>query len=344
MCTRERARARARPSAPVLVAVLLAAASASAAPGWPAALAGPSPVLSRARSRGAVRCGAVGRPGLAEPSPDGRPRGLLVDVCRAVAAAVLSAPERVEFRLYSGPADFEAVRRQEEDVSFLTGSEIAEQELSGAVLLLGPVFVERQAVMVPGASPRRDLAALSGQGICFLAGASTERSLEAWFEGHGRSFLRHPYSEDGEMADAYAVQRCHAIAGEATFLAGLRLAPGVKPLRSRLLPEVLSAFPVLATAGPGDGRWAALVAWTVHTLVAGERAETRWVPGGAGAMPVPGEALGLDPGWQRRVLATVGDYRAIFERNLGRGSPLELERGPNAGVSEGGALASPLLD
>jgi general L-amino acid transport system substrate-binding protein len=333
-------RFRARPP-PFRAAVLLLCAAlpalATASP------ADPSPTLARARARGAVRCGAVERPGLAEAGAEG-PRGLLVDVCRAVAAAALGAPDKVEFLLYSGPADFEAVRAQEQDVSFLTGAEIVEQDLSAAVLPLAPVYLETQAVMVPGASPWRDLAGLAGQGICFMAGSSAGRSLEAWFDDHRRSFLRHPYSEDGEMADAYAVRRCQALAGEATTLAAVRLSPGVRALRSRLLPEPLATFPVLAATGTSDGRWAALVAWTVHTLVAGERAETRWIPGGAAAMPVPGPALGLDPGWQRRVLSAVGDHRAIFERNLGQGSPLRLERGPNAGLAAGGALASPTLD
>jgi len=340
MTVRERARAR------PLRALALAAAAALAGGGSSARAAGdgPSPVLSRVRARGAVRCGAVERPGLAQAGPDGRPGGLLVDVCRAVAVAVLGGPERVEFRLYAGPADFEAVRGQEQDVSFLTGSEIAEQELAGAVLPLAPVFVERHAVMVPGASPRRSLAELAGQGICFLVGGSAGRSLEAWFDDHRRSFLRHPHSEEGEMGDAYAAGRCQAVAGEATALAALRLAPGVKELHSRFLEEPLAAFPLLATAGTGDGRWAALVAWTVHTLVAGERAETRWIPGGAEAMPVPGQALGLDPGWQRRVLAAVGDYRALFERNLGQGSPLRLEPGPSAGLPRGGLLLAPARD
>ena len=329
---------RARVRAGWALALAPLAAAALAAP------VGPSPVLARVRARGAVRCGAVERPGLAQVGPDGRPGGLLVDLCRAVAVAALGAPEKVSFRLYAGPADFEAVRGQEEDVSFLTGSEIAEQELAGAVLPLAPVFVERHAVMVPGASPRRSLAELAGQGICFLVGGSAGRSLEAWFDEHHRTFLRHPYSEEGEMGDAYAVQRCHALAGEATSLAALRLAPGVRELRSRILPEPLAAFPLLATTGTGDGRWAALVAWTVDTLVAGERAETRWIPGGAGAMPVPGQALGLDPGWQRRVLEAVGDYRALFDRNLGQGSPLRLEPGPSAGLSRGGLLLAPALD
>ena len=86
------------------------------------------------------------------------------------------------------------------------------------------------------------------------------------------------------------------------------------------------------------------MAWTVATLIAGERRETAWYAGGAGAMPVAAPKLGLDAGWQRRVLAAVGHYGDIFERHLGKGSPLKLERGLNANQADGGLLLGPFLE
>jgi len=301
-------------------------------------------VLARAKARGQIRCGGVERPGLAEKGEGGRPAGLEVDLCRAVAAAVLGSPDRFAFRLYAAPSDFDAVRDGDDDVFFLTGSEIAEGRLAGFVLPLGPVFLESHAVLVAASSPYRGVADLAGHGVCFLIGSSAGRSLEAYFDGLHRTFLRHPYSEEGEMDDAYSVQRCQGLVGERTSLAKVRLSPGVNGMKSRILKESLATFPVLAATGTSDGRFSALVAWTIHTLVSGERPETRWYAGGAGAMPLPGEDLGLDPGWQNRLLGTVGTYRDIFDRNLGNASPLGLERGPNANELEAGLLIGPFVD
>jgi general L-amino acid transport system substrate-binding protein len=61
-------------------------------------------------------------------------------------------------------------------------------------------------------------------------------------------------------------------------------------------------------------------------------------------MPVEAPEVSLDKGWQRRVLATVGHYGEIFERNVGKGSSLQLERGLNANQADGGLLLSPFLD
>ena len=50
------------------------------------------PVIDHVKARGVVRCGGVERPGLAVPDGRGRCKGLEVDVCRAVASAVLGDP------------------------------------------------------------------------------------------------------------------------------------------------------------------------------------------------------------------------------------------------------------
>ena len=64
-------------------------------------------VLDRVKAEGVVRCGASARPGFAAAGED-RITGLAVDLCRAVAVAVLGPRGRVEFRLYAAPRDWGA--------------------------------------------------------------------------------------------------------------------------------------------------------------------------------------------------------------------------------------------
>jgi len=301
-------------------------------------------VAERVKAHGVVRCGSVERSGLASAAGNGRWLGLNVDVCRALAAAVLGSPNRIEYHEYETPKNFDAVRNQQDDVYFLTGSEIAEQKLAGKVVPGPTVFVESYAVMVPFASTVHHISDLAGDSICFLIGSSAERSLEAYFDLLHQNWLRRAFSEDGEMLDAYNVQSCHAIAGEITTLATSRPDSGVNRLSSRILPEPLIAFPVMATTGTDDAQWSAIVAWTVDTLLSAERPGTRWYAGGAEAMPISAPELGLDKEWQRRVLKAVGNYGDIFERHLGKGSPLRLDRGLNANQFHGGLLLSPFLE
>ena len=302
------------------------------------------PVVERVKARGSVRCGSVERPGLAGPNGHGGWTGLEVDVCRAVAVAVLGSPERMEYHEYETPKEFDAVRNRQDDLYFLTGSEINDQKLAGKVVPGPTVFVESHAVMVSTDSAAQHLDNLAGDSICFMIGSPVERSLNAYFDTIHKEWFRRGFSEDGEMHDAYNVQVCHAEAGEITTLANNRLERGVKRLSSRILSEALARFPVMAATGTDDAQWSSIVAWTVHTLVSAERPETRWYAGGAGAMPVSAPELGLDKDWQRRVLTAVGNYGDIFERNLGTGSPLKLDRGLNANDIGGGLLLGPFLE
>jgi len=300
--------------------------------------------LSRIRDRGVVRCGGVERPGLAQAGSDGHWQGLEVDVCRAIAAAALGSPERIEFHEYVSSSDFQRVRQQVDDVYFLTGHEIAVEQLSDSIVPGPVVYVASDAVMVPGTSAAHHVADLARQGVCFLIADSAERSLESYFDSAALPWFRHPYSEPGEMNDAYLAQRCHGIAGQSTELARIRALPGSAGLHSRLLPEPLNVFPVIAATGTGDGRWSAIVAWTVNTLVAAERPETKWFAGGARAMPLAAPGLGLEPNWQDRVLKATGHIGQIYSRNLGMDSALQLDRGLNANQLQGGVFIAPFVE
>ncbi len=305
-----------------------ALAVASAAPAWA------SSVLDRVRAEGIVRCGAGERPGFAWVGADGRITGLAVDLCRAVAIAVLGPEGRVGFQLYDAARDYDAVRDGGDDLFFLSGTEIVEEGLAPSVLQGPTVFIEALALMVPEASAARRLEDLAGVTICFMIGSGAQRALEAAADHQHVSFARLGFQESVEMLDAYDVQRCRAVVGEATQLAAMRLSGGVNHLASRILPQPLALYPVLAATGtkdgPEDGRWAALVAWVVDALVLADVPRTAWRAPGADALPLPAAALGLREHWRDEVTAALGTYGGMVKRNLGEGSALKLPPGPNA--------------
>jgi general L-amino acid transport system substrate-binding protein len=300
--------------------------------------------LSRVQSRGRVRCGSVERPGIAERDGAGQWRGLAVDVCRALAAAVLGKAERFEYHIYETQSGYERVQGRTDDLYFLTGREIVEGKLIGALVPGPTVFIATDAVMVPGESPVQHMADLAGKGVCFMIADTAEQALGHYFGKAHLGWLRLPYSEHGEMEDAYAAQRCQAIGAENTELARIRTLPGQARLRSRILPEPLNVFPLVAATSMADGQWSAIVAWTVHTLIDAERPESDWFAGGARAMPIPAADLGLNADWQARVLQATGHYGDIYARNLGDDSAYHLERGLNSNQLEGGLQLAPFVE
>jgi general L-amino acid transport system substrate-binding protein len=322
----------------ISVALVFIAVSLTSAP----ALAGP--VLDRIRAEGVVRCGGVERPGLIAVEDNGKAAGLELDLCRAIAAVELGPDGRLEFRRYDSAKAFAEARAGKDDVSFLTGREMIDNGLTGKMIAGPTVFVETMSVMAPNDSPIQHLEQLANHPICFALLQRAQDHLSSWFAARHLDFVRMGFQEDGEMNDAYAANYCGGLAGEATTLADTRATGERAKSQHRFLPETLASYPIVAATDVQDGEWAAIVAWTIDTLVQAETTETEWTLGGLNSLRVNAPELGLGQGWQKRLVDQVGTYADLYERNLGAKSELKLPRGANTPVASGGALAAPYTE
>lgn len=310
----------------------------------PSAQSGRS-ILDKIKQQGFVRCGSTLRPGLAMTDGRGHWSGLEVEMCRAVATAVLGDAARFTYRAYGSSRDFDAVRSGEDQLSFLTFAEMSDQRLTDKALPGPPVFIESLDMLVAEASPAKQFGDMAGKGICFMIGTSAENELEAWFHDHKLEFIPFAFQEDGEEFDTFNVQKCQGVVAESTTLGNVRLDRGINDLHSRFIADHFLSFPVLATTPlVGDAQWAAVVAWTVSTLVNADAGESDYHASGLRAMSVANAGLGLPAGWQKTVVERVGSYSDIFRRTLGAGSPLKLDQGLNRRVSDGGVLVAPFRD
>lgn len=279
--------------------------------------------LDRVKAEGVVHCGAVPRPGLLEQTAAGA-HGVLADLCRAIAVATLGPTARAALDVYDSDRAFDAVRGGRDEVFFLSGSELVDQHLAGHVLPGPTVFLEETALMVPAASPAEHLGMLAGQPICFEQGTDAHRTLEASFAEHRLPLIRMGYQEPDEMHDAYDAGVCHALAGEVTDLAALRSDGDAQRRGSRILPEPLARFPLVAATSLEDAAWSADIAWIVMALIDSGRPAGAFQASGIDSLPIDGPSIGLPPGWRQQMIAATGSYQAIVERNLGAGSPLLL--------------------
>ncbi len=322
----------------------LVAATLTLALAWPwAAHAGP--VIGRIKADNVIRCGGVSRPGLVGQSPDGREAsGLYLDLCRAIGAALLGPDGRIEFHPYDFDAAFDLVREGRDDLAFLDGSEILGQRLAGRTILGPPVVFVSTAAMASEDSGVKSLADLSGRSVCFYQGSAAHQSFEAWMAAHRLDFTRMPYTEYGEMDDAYGARKCDAEVGEIGDLAVARLSGDGKGAKSRILSEPLATFPVIAVTPASDPQWAAIVAWSIMALERADLPAGPWSVAGLDSAAVKGADLGLPDDWAKRVLAAAGSYADIYARNLGDRSRLRLPRGPNAPVEAGGRLVTPFRE
>ena len=335
----------AAPLAPAMAAP--SGPSPSPSPSWhptteAAANGGLQTTLEKVRAQGYVQCGAQERPGLAQQDDKDEWRGLEVEICRAIAVAALGPKARFAFHHYDADNDYASVREGKDQVTFASLAEMTDHKITDKLAPGPTVFVETHDIIVAEASAAKRVADLKMASICFINESTPNSSLDAWFETRKIPIIRFGFREDGEMYDAYEVQRCQAVVGEATELARERLHGGPNGLKSRFLPDHLATFPIVAaTPVTSDAQWAGIVAWTIDTLIAASPKETFYTGGGLRIVPVAGIGLGLSADWQKDVITTVGTYDDIFSRTLGDRSPFKLAPGLNAPVAEGGLLLAP---
>lgn len=321
----------------ILVASLVATAGAS--------LAG---TLDDVRARDKLVCGvSEGLGGFSEQDGAGTWQGFDVDFCRAVAAAVLGDPGKVEYVPLSAEARFAALTEGKIDLLSRNSTWTMSRDLDLGLDFPGTSYFDGQGFLIPAIFGAISPLELDGASICVVSGTTTEANAAAYFEKAGLTVSFLSFKERGEARAAYAEAKCDAYTADRSALAAERAALPA-PDEHVILKDVISKEPLGPVVRDSDPQWTTLIRWTLFALI---DAEERGL--GTAAMATDGvdeaklmgapavKALGLADDWLVKVLAGVGNYAEIFERNLGEETPMQLSRGVNALWTQGGILYAP---
>ena len=160
-------------------------------------------------------------------------------------------------------------------------------------------------------------------------------------EGRSRAFLR---------------RQCDVLTTDRLVLVSFLSSYVPTPDDYVLFPEVISREPLGPVVRDDDAQWFDIVKWVAFATVAAEEKgvgaanvssmkthsdpEVRRLLGVEGSL---GKDLGIDNSWAYRIIEHVGNYGEIYARNLGKGTPLGLDRGSNALWVNGGLMYAPPL-
>jgi general L-amino acid transport system substrate-binding protein len=311
--------------------------------------------LDAVKAAGVLKCGvSTGTAGFAMPDSSGAFKGLDVDVCHAVAAAVLGSGDKVKFVPLSAPQRFTALQSGEIDILSRNSTWTLTREASLG-LLFGPVvFYDGQGFLVSKKSGVKSAKELSGATICVQPGTTTEQNLADYFRTNKLQLKPVVIENLDEVENAFFSGRCDAYTTDSSGLAGTRSSKAPNPDDYIILPERISKEPLAPVVRQGDDQWFDILRWTVYALFEAEergitsknvdemlKSDDPNVKRLLGVTEGNGKALGLDEKWAYRVIKSTGNYGEIFDRNVGKDSPIKLDRGLNALWKEGGLIYSP---
>ena len=314
-----------------------------------AALAG---TLDQIKARGQLICGVnTGVAGFSAPDTQGVYHGLDVDYCQALAAAVVGDPAKVRYVPTSYSTRFVLLQSGDIDVLARNVTITMTRETALGLLGVGVDFYDGQGFMVPRKGNITSAKQLDGATVCVLPGSTTELNLGDFARRNNIKIQPVILDSMDTMTAAYQGGRCDAMTTDASQLAALRVSALKEPDAHVILPERVSKEPLGPLVRRGDEAWAAvakyvLMAWIQAEELGVTRANAEAMRTSTdpdirrllGVEPGLGKALGLDEEWAYRALRAVGNYGESFDRNLGAGSPIKLERGMNALWTKGGLM------
>lgn len=311
--------------------------------------------LDAVKAKGFVQCGVnLGLYGFSAPDDKGNWTGLDVDACRAVAAAVFGDATKVKYTPLSAQQRLPALQSGEVDLLARNTTWTLSRDTANGLNFTVVNYYDGQGFMVPKSLNVSSAKQLDGATICVLPGTTTEQNLSDWFRTQKMQFKPVVIEKNEELNAAFFSGRCDAITSDASQLAAIRANETTNLDLYVILPELISKEPLSPAVRQGDDQWTDIVRWSLFAMIAAEEkglssrnvdqmlgSSDPEIKRLLGVTPGNGKSLGLDEKWAYSIIRQVGNYGESFERNVGKGSKLKINRGLNSLFDHGGLMYSP---
>ena len=312
--------------------------------------------LDAVKARGVLICGvaAGGLAGFMLADSQGKWKGLDVDICRAVAAAIFGDSEKVKYTPVSAQQRFTALQSGEVDMLSNNTTWTLTRDTALGLDFTGITYYDGQGFMVNKKLGVKSARELNGATVCVPSGSTTELNLADYFRANKMTLKPVVFDDIDQIRGAFFAGRCDVYTGDRVRLYATRAANAPNPDDYVILPEIISKEPLGPVVRHGDNQFADIVRWAQYAMIEAEEygitsknvdemlnSENPSIKRILGVTPGMGKALGVDERWVYTIVKQVGNYGEAFERNLGMGSPLKIDRGLNKLWTEGGILYAP---
>jgi general L-amino acid transport system substrate-binding protein len=304
------------------------------------------------KSRGVVTCGVnTGVAGFSMPDAKGSWTGIDIDLCRGFAAALFGDATKTKYVPMTAQQRFTALQSGEIDVLARNTTITLVRDGSLGLLYAGINFYDGQGFLVKKDLNLKSLKELNGATICAAQGTTHELNMADYFRANKLTYQPVVIENQDQMYEAYFAGRCDAMTQDSSALAAVLASKPQLSGNYVLLPERISKEPLGPMVRQDDLQWFGIVKWTLFAMIEGEeksvtqanaddmlKSDDPGIKRLLGVTPGNGKALGLDEAWAFNILKQVGNYGESYDRNVGKGSPLKLERGINDLWTRGGLM------
>jgi general L-amino acid transport system substrate-binding protein len=340
----------------ILTSLMVAACGGGATPTEQVAeepTVGRGDIFNRVVERGKVICGGrTDLAGFGMLDENGRNEGFDIDLCRAVAAAVLGDAEAIEVVPLTAAERGPALQTGEVDILSrnLTWTSSRDAQWGNFTWIM---FYDGQGYMVPKDSGITSVEQLDGATVCVTSGTTTELNLADDFRQRGLDFEAVVFEETAAVYNAYEEGRCDATTSDKSQLASVRTG-FADPEAHIILDVTISKEPLTPAVPHGDDQWFDIVKLVLFGLINAEELGVTQANvdemGSSDNISIR-RLLGTEGDWGQtdlglskdaiaKAISAVGNYGEIYDRYLGPDA-LNIPRGPNSLWTNGGLIYAP---
>jgi len=305
------------------------------------------------KKKGFVQCGVnSGLAGFSVADEKGVWKGIDVDVCRAVAAAVFGDANKVKYTPLTAKERFTALQSGEIDILSRNTTWTVTRDGGLGISFTGVTYYDGQGFLIKKKLNVKSALKLSGATVCVQSGTTTELNLADYFGLNKMKFKPVVYDTADETVKSFEAGRCDVLTSDQSQLYALRIKLA-QPDSAIVLPEIISKEPLGPAVRQGDAEWFNIVRWSLFAMLNAEElgvtstnvdqmkdSKNPDVKRLLGADVIK-HGLGVPDDWAYKVVKQVGNYAEVFDRNVGAGSPLKIARGQNALWNKGGLQYAP---
>ena len=311
-------------------------------------------LLETVKERGYIVCGVnSGLPGFAAEDEEGNWSGLDVDFCRAVSAAVFGDADKVEYIGLNSAQRFPTLASKSIDILSRNTTWTISRDVNLMFEFAGVSYYDGQGFLIPTELGITSATQLNGAFVCITPETTSELNLNDYFAEQNMAYMP-VYVEGNKDAKAKLFAgECDVFTTDASGLASAR-AGADNPEDWVVLPEIISKEPLGPLVRQGDQEWEDVVRWTLFAMINAEEmgitsknvdlmltSKSKEVKRLLGVEGYMGPMLGLGMKFGYNIIKQVGNYGESFDKHIGLGTPLNLERGLNNLWNNGGILYVP---
>lgn len=310
-------------------------------------------ILSRVKARGKVICaGRTDLLGFGYLDDAGNNLGMDIDLCKAIAAAVLGDADAIEIVPIPASDRGPVIQSGEVDVLIRNVTWTSGRDASwGNYTII--MFYDGQGYMVREDSGIETQEDMDGASVCVTSGTTTEKNLAADLAFHGVEFEAVIFEDTASVYGAYEEGRCDATTSDRSQLAAVKEG-FTDPNAHVILPMIISKEPLTPMVPHGDDQWLDIVKTVLAALINAEWLEI--TSGNVDSMIASSDNpktqdllgvgadwgysdLGLDAGALAAAIKAVGNYGELYNRYMGpSGIAFTLPRGANEHWTNGGQI------